>query len=187
MVPDGVLFDDKGKEGVGKSLRRKLMDEAELHTILRLPTGIFYAQGVKTNVIFLRKTGRASGSTQAVWVYDLRTNMPAFGKTAPLRPEHLTEFVAAYGEDPNGGSPRVDGGETGRLRRFDRAAIAARGDNLDITWLREERDTEEGLTDPADLAAAIRGHLKTALAEIEALAEELDPDTEAVPALEAAE
>ena len=183
VVPDNVLFED----GRGRALRSKLMDEAELHTILRLPTGIFYAQGVKTNVIFLHKTGRASGSTKAVWVYDLRTSMPAFGKTAPLRPEHFADFVAAYGDDPNGGAERVDGGEAGRFRRFDRAAITARGDNLDITWLREERDTEEGLTDPADLAAAIAAHLKTALAEIEALAEELEPDMEAAPVLEAAE
>ena len=183
VVPDNVLFED----GRGRALRQKLMDEAELHTVLRLPTGIFYAQGVKTNVIFLRKTGRASGSTEAVWVYDLRTSMPAFGKTAPLRPEHFAEFVAAYGEDANGGSARVDGGEAGRFRRFDRAAIAARGDNLDITWLREERDADEGLTDPADLAAAIAGHLKTALAEIEVLAEELEAEGNAAPVLEAAE
>ena len=183
VVPDNVLFED----GRGKALRQKLMDEAELHTILRLPTGIFYAQGVKTNVIFLRKTDKASGATQAVWVYDLRTNMPAFGKTAPLRPDHFAGFVSAYGEDANGGSLRIDGGETGRFRRFDRAAIAARAENLDITWLREERDAEDGLTDPAEIAAAITGHLKTALAEIEALAEALEPEVEAAPVLEAAE
>ncbi len=186
VVPDNVLFED----GRGRALRRKLMDEAALHTILRLPTGIFYAQGVKTNIIFLHKPGPssktrgASGATQAVWVYDLRTNMPAFGKTAPLRPDHLAEFVSAYGEDPNGGAARVDGGETGR---FDRAAITARGDNLDITWLREERDAEDTLTEPSEIAAAIMSHLKTALAEIEALVEELEPEMEAAPVLEAAE
>lgn len=170
VVPDNVLFED----GRGRELRRLLMDRCDLHTILRLPTGIFYAQGVKTNVIFFRKGPQTADNTKAVWVYDLRTRMPAFGKTNPLRPEHFAEFEAAYGDDPNGEGERVDQGDAGRFRRFTRAEIAARGDNLDITWLREETDAEEGLTDPADISAAILGHLKSALAEIEALAEELE-------------
>ena len=175
VVPDNVLFED----GRGRELRRLLMDRCDLHTILRLPTGIFYAQGVKTNVIFFRKGLQAADNTEAVWVYDLRTRMPAFGKTNPLRPEHFAEFEAAYGDDPNGESERVDQGEAGRFRRFVRAEIAARGDNLDIAWLREETDAEEGLTDPADITAAILGHLKSALAEIEALAEELETPEQA--------
>ena len=182
VVPDNVLFDDSR----GRELRRMMMETCDLHTILRLPTGIFYAQGVKTNVLFFQKTHVSSGSTDAVWIYDMRTAMPAFGKTSPLRADHFNDFVAAYGDDPNGGAERTDQGETGRFRRFTREEISARGDNLDITWLREESDAEEGLQDPADIAAAILGHLKAAMAEIEALGEELEESERAVVA-EAAE
>lgn len=116
IVPDNVLFED----GRGRELRRMLMDRCDLHTILRLPTGIFYAQGVKTNVIFFRKGEANSANTKAVWVYDLRANMPNFGKTSPLAAEHFTEFEVAYGADPNGQGDRTDQGEEGRFRRFTR-------------------------------------------------------------------
>ena len=96
MVPDNVLFDD----GRGLDLRRMLIDQCDLHTILRLPTGIFYAQGVKTNVIFFRKGTKAGGNTQKVWVYDLRTNMPAFGKTNRITPSDFASFERVYGDDP---------------------------------------------------------------------------------------
>ncbi|PZQ10245.1 MAG: N-6 DNA methylase [Ancylobacter novellus] len=182
VVPDNVLFED----GRGRELRRMMMETCDLHTILRLPTGIFYAQGVKTNVLFFQKAHVSSGSTDAVWIYDMRTAMPAFGKTSPLRADHFDNFVTAYGDDPNGGAERTDQGETGRFRKFTRDEIAARGDNLDITWLREETDAEEGLQDPADIAAAILGHLKAAMAEIEALSEELE-ENEADVVAEAAE
>src|SRR5205807_341205 len=79
IVPDNVLFED----GRGRELRRMLMDRCHLHTILRLSTGIFYAPGVKTNVIFFRRGDKAAANTEAVWVYDLRANMPNFGKTNP--------------------------------------------------------------------------------------------------------
>lgn len=170
VVPDNVLFED----GRGRELRRMMMDGCDLHTILRLPTGIFYAQGVKTNVLFLRKSVASSGATAALWIYDLRTGMPAFGKTNPIRPEHFSEFIDAYGADPNGGALRTDKGETGRFRRFTRDEIAARNDNLDVTWLRETGDAEDALQDPSDIAAAILGHLRNAMAEIEALSEELE-------------
>ena len=170
VVPDNVLFED----GRGRDLRRMLMDWCELHTILRLPTGIFYAQGVKTNVIFFRRGATVSGNTKAVWVYDLRANMPAFGKTSPLTEAHFTTFEAAYGSDPDGQGPRVGEGEAGRFRRFTRAEIEARGDNLDISWLRDTSgDPEDTLTEPDEFIAAIRAHLTSALAEIEALADEL--------------
>jgi type I restriction enzyme M protein len=176
VVPDNVLFDD----GRGCELRRMLMDWCELHTILRLPTGIFYAQGVKTNVIFFRRGATASGNTKAVWVYDLRANMPAFGKTSPLTEAHFAEFEAAYGDDPNGAAPRQDQGEEGRFRRFTRAEIEARNDNLDISWLRDtSADPEDALTEPEEFVAAIRAHLAGALTEIEALADELTDETPA--------
>ncbi len=177
MVPDNVLFED----GRGRELRRMMMDWCDLHTILRLPTGIFYAQGVKTNVIFLTRGNTVSGNTKAVWVYDLRANMPAFGKTTPLTEEHFADFVAAYGDDPKGAAPRMDQGEDGRFRRFTREEIAEGGDKLDIAWLRDTSgDPEDSLTEPEEFIAAIRAHLTNALAEIEALADELEGGSEVV-------
>lgn len=171
VVPDNVLFEDN----MGRDLRNWLMDLCDLHTVLRLPTGIFYAQGVKTNVMFLTKRSEDRvGATKAVWFYDLRAQMPNFGKTHALTAEDFADFIKAYGDDPNGQAQRTDVGETGRFRCFTREEIAKRNDNLDISWLREdEEEIEEGLTEPDDIAAAILGHLRAALEEIEAVADEL--------------
>ncbi len=178
VLPDNVLFEDN----TGRRLRQWAMELADLHTILRLPTGIFYAQGVKTNVLFLTRGRTDRANTRGVWVYDLRANMPAFGKTRPLKSEDFAAFEAAYGDDPNGGAPRVDEGPEGRFRFFDRDAITARNDNLDIAWLRDDSaDAEDGFSDPEDIAAAILGHLRAALAEVEAVDAELSGE-EAVPA-----
>jgi type I restriction enzyme M protein len=171
VVPDNVLFEDN----TGRRLRTWLMELCNLHTILRLPTGIFYAQGVKTNVLFFQRGKTDKANTKAVWVYDLRANMPAFGKTRPLTVEDFAEFEKAYGGDPNGGGKRTDEGEDGRWRCFTREAIKARNDNLDISWLRDtEGEAEEELTEPEDIAAAIIGHLKAALDEIENVSDELE-------------
>ena len=173
VVPDNVLFEDN----TGRRLRTWLMDLCDLHTILRLPTGIFYAQGVKTNVLFLSRGKTDKGNTRAVWVYDMRNNMPAFGKTRPLTVADFADFEACYGDDSLGKSGRRDQGETGRFRCFTRDQIAARSDNLDISWLRDtEADAEEELTEPEDIAAAIIGHLKAALEDVEALSDELEGD-----------
>jgi type I restriction enzyme M protein len=134
VLPDNVLFED----GQGRSIRADLMDKCNLHTILRLPTGIFYAQGVKTNVLFFQRGTTEKGNTKQVWFYDMRTNIPVFGKRTPLTREHFRAFKEVYGDDANGGSPRVDEGELGRWRCFTREDIAKRGENLDITWLRDE-------------------------------------------------
>jgi len=186
VVPDNVLFEDN----VGQRLRTWLMDLCSLHTMLRLPTGIFYSQGVKTNVLFFQRGKTDKANTKGVWVYDMRANMPAFGKTRLLTVADFADFEAAYGTDPNGGSKRKDQGQEGRWRWLTREQIKARNDNLDIAWLRDtEAETEEQLTEPEDIAAAIIGHLKAALDEIEALSEDLEPggiDTAAVAA-EAAE
>jgi type I restriction enzyme M protein len=171
VVPDNVLFAD----GVGRELRAWMMEVADLHTILRLPTGIFYAQGVKTNVLFLRRGLSAKGNTQSVWVYDMRAGQPAYGKTRPLRAEDFAAFVAAYGEDPNVGAARVDEGAEGRFRCFSRAEIAARAENLDIAWLRAaDEAAEDALEEPEDILEAIRVHLAKAIAEIGSLGEQLD-------------
>jgi type I restriction enzyme M protein len=173
VVPDNVLFED----GRGRALRQRLMSWCNLHTILRLPTGIFYAQGVKTNVLFFTRAkdeAPAKDATKAVWVYDLRAQMPSFGKSRVLTPDDFAPFVGVFGDDPYGAAARVDQGEGGRFRKFTRAEIAQRNDNLDISWLRDdEEEVEEGLTEPDDIAAAIIGHLRAALAEIEAVAGEL--------------
>lgn len=186
VVPDNVLFEDN----IGRRLRTWLMDLCNLHTILRLPTGIFYAQGVKTNVLFFQRGKTDKANTKVVWVYDMRANMPAFGKTRLLTVADFADFETAYGNDPNGGAKRKDQGEEGRWRFFSRDVVNARNDNLDISWLRDtEAEAEEGLTEPEDIAAAIIGHLKAALEEIEVLSEELESDAvdEVLASAEAAE
>ncbi|HYI12067.1 MAG TPA: N-6 DNA methylase [Thermoanaerobaculia bacterium] len=167
VVPDNVLFE----ENAGAQIRADLMDKCNLHTILRLPTGIFYAQGVKTNVLFFTRGEGAkdTGNTKEVWIYDLRANMPAFGKTTPLLRAHFAEFEVAYGEDPFGRSKRVDQGEKGRFRRVAREDIAKRGDNLDVSWLRDESQEASMADDPLEIAEAIASTLRVALDEIESL------------------
>jgi type I restriction enzyme M protein len=125
VLPDNVLFE----AGVGADIRRDLMDKCRLHTILRLPTGIFYAQGVKTNVLFFQKISQAAtGSTRAVWVYDLRANMPKFGKRTPLT-RATSPFIAAYGDRHANGRRRAARSQRGRalslLQPRERCARAA--------------------------------------------------------------
>lgn len=92
VLPDNVLFAD----GDGYKIREDLMDKCKLDMILRLPTGIFYAQGVKTNVLFFTRGKKGKDNTKEVWFYDMRTNMPSFGKTTPLKKEHFIDFEKAY-------------------------------------------------------------------------------------------
>lgn len=173
VMPDNILFGD----GVGTALRTWLMDLCDLHTILRLPTGIFYAQGVKTNVLFFTRGKTDKSNTKNVWIYDMRANMPAFGKTRPLTVADFKDFEKAYGDDALGEAKRKNQGEEGRFRCFTREQIKERNDNLDITWLRDESiDAEEQLTEPDEIAAAIIGHLRNALDEIEGLSDELEPN-----------
>jgi len=167
VLPDNVLFES----GVGKEIRRDLMDKCNLHTILRLPTGIFYAQGVKTNVLFFTRGKTDKGNTREVWVHDLRANMPQFGKRTILTAEHFAEFETAYGNDPLGApaalKKRQDTGEAGRFRKFTRDWIANRDDSLDIAWLKDdEAESSSDLPEPAVLAA-------TAMEEMEAIMEDL--------------
>jgi type I restriction enzyme M protein len=170
IVPDNVLFEDN----TGRRLRTWLMELCDLHTILRLPTGIFYAQGVKTNVLFFTRGKSDKATTKTVWVYDLRANMPVFGKTTPLKRGHFEASEQVFGNDPYGKAKRKDQGEEGRFRSFTRQQIKDRNDSLDIVWLRaDEAEAEEHLTDPEDIAAAIMGHLRVALTEIEDVVDEL--------------
>lgn len=175
VLPDNVLFEDN----TGRKLRQQLMELCNLHTILRLPTGIFYAQGVKTNVLFFTRGQTERGNTKAVWVYDLRANMNSFGKTRLLTVADFAEFEAAFGADPLGKAKRTDQGEDGRFRCFTREQIADRNDNLDISWLRDtSNDPEDELTEPEEIAAAIATHLGNALREIEIMMGELTSEGE---------
>lgn len=173
VVPDNVLFED----GMGVDIRRDLMNKCDLHTILRLPTGIFYAQGVKTNVLFFTRRKTDLNNTEAVWIYDMRANMPRFGKRTPLTRAHFAEFEAAYGGDVHGKAKRTDTGEAGRFRCFSRKQIAERGENLDISWLRDENATAtEDLPDPEELADRLLERFEVATREIAALRALLNGD-----------
>ncbi len=128
VLPDNVLFAD----GDGEKIRVDLMEKCNLHTILRLPTGIFYAQGVKTNVLFFTRGKTDKGNTGEVWIYDLRTNMPSFGKTTPLKREHFDGFVAAYtAEDRRAVTDE-------RWSVFTREQIEAKGNSLDLGLIRDD-------------------------------------------------
>lgn len=185
VLPDNVLFE----AGVGTEVRRDLMEKCNLHTILRLPTGIFYAQGVKTNVLFFQKgtaddPRQEEGCTERVWIYDLRSNMPSFGKRTPFGPTHLKPFEKAYGEDPNGNSPRAENiegvGETSRFRCFTRDYIRnERGDSLDIHWLKDENSLDSAdLLAPEVLAGEAMAELTEALRELESLMKALGAEDE---------
>jgi type I restriction enzyme M protein len=179
VVPDNVLFEDNA----GRRLRTWMMDLCNVHTLLRLPTGIFYSQGVKTNVVFLTRGKSDKANTKGAWVYDMRANMDAFGKTKPLIVDDFKSFEKAFGIDSHGKAKRKDEGEEGRFRFFSREQIASRNDNLDITWLRDTSgDPEDEMTEPEELATAIAGHLRTALNDIENLANEMRLGTVAKPA-----
>lgn len=193
VLPDNVLFESN----IGADIRRDLMDKCNLHTILRLPTGIFYAQGVKTNVLFFTRGKTDKGNTKEVWVYDMRANMPQFGKRTPFNRDYFRtrddapattphdKFEDVFGDDPKGGpdalARRVDTGETGRWRKFTREQIAARGNNLDLSWLKDDSaETAEAQRDePALVARLALSELNAAVAELRALLDELGEDPDA--------
>ncbi len=167
VLPDNVLFEGN----VGKQIRADLMDKCNLHTILRLPTGIFYAQGVKTNVLFFTRGETETGNTKEVWVYDLRANMPQFGKKTLLARDHFAEFEEAFGSDPTGApkslAKRKDTGEEGRFRKFSRRQIAQRAEGLDITWLKDDAlHATQDLPAPAELAREAMREMELAFREL---------------------
>ena len=105
---------------------------------------------------------------------DMRANMNVFGKTRPLTVDDFKPFEKCFGDDPHGKAKRKDQGEEGRFRFYSREQIAAKGDNLDLSWLRDtSNDPEDEMTEPDELAAAIIGHLKAALEEVDAFSEEI--------------
>jgi len=174
VVPDNVLFEG----GAGETVRTNLLKQFDVHTLLRLPTGLFYAQGVKANVLFFdAKPAQEAAWTSKFWVYDLRTNMHFTLKTNPLKRSDLDEFVECYKSDS-----RHERTETwnekdpdGRWRCFDYEELIKRDKvNLDIFWLKDKSlEDTEGLPDPDVLAQEIADDLQTALDQFTAIAGEL--------------
>ena len=143
VLPDNVLF----QEGDGTNIRKDLMDKCNLHTILRLPTGIFYAQGVKTNVLFFTRGTEDKGNTKEVWFYDLRTNMPSFGKTNTLKKSNFDEFVKAYTASDR---EKV---KDERWNKFTRKEIEDKKYNLNLGLIKDDSILDyEDLPDPIESA-----------------------------------
>jgi len=178
VVPDNVLFEG----GAGETIRRKLLAECDVHTLLRLPTGVFYAQGVKANVLFFdKKPGSETPWTKELWMYDLRTNNHFTLKTNPLTRADLDEFVACF--KPENRAHRVptwsDANPEGRWRAFTYGELIARDKaSLDVFWLKD-KDLEDldSLPEPDVLAAEIAEDLRTALEQFNALGEDLGDRT----------
>lgn len=135
VLPDNVLFADND----GEKIRKDLMEKCNLHTILRLPTGIFYAQGVKTNVLFFSRGKEDKGNTKEVWIYDLRSNMPSFGKTNPLKESDFDDFVKCYCAEDFSKRKQTWSEENpdGRWRKYSYDEILKRDKtSLDISWIK---------------------------------------------------
>jgi type I restriction enzyme M protein len=174
VVPDNVLFEG----GAGETVRRHLLQQCDVHTLLRLPTGIFYAQGVKADVLFFdAKPAQERPWTKKLWVYDLRTNMHFTLKTNPLKRSDLDEFVKCY--KPKNRHRRkatwTEDNAEGRWRCFEYDEIIKRDKaNLDIFWLRDKNlEDSDDLPDPDILAQEIADDLQTALDQFSAIAGEL--------------
>lgn len=174
VLPDNVLFAD----GDGERIRLDLMDKCNLHTILRLPTGIFYAQGVKTNVLFFTRGKTDKHNTKEVWIYDLRNDMPSFGKTNPLKSEHFDDFVECYadGDLSKRKETYSEENSNGRWRKFTIEDILARDKtSLDITWMKVDSGTDDyTLAELLDKIKEKSNNIAKAVAELEALIGEVE-------------
>jgi type I restriction enzyme M protein len=168
VIPDNVLFEG----GAGETVRKKLLHECDVHTLLRLPTGVFYAQGVKANVLFFdRKPASEKPWTQKLWIYDLRTNKHYTLKTNPLKYEDLQDFIKAY--NPQN---RHDRKETERFKAFTYEQLMQQDKtNLDITWLKDESlENTENLPPPETIAKEIAENLQIALEQFGSISENLE-------------
>jgi len=174
VVPDNVLFEG----GAGETIRRKLLHECDVHTLLRLPTGLFYAQGVKANVLFFdKKPASETPWTKKLWIYDLRTNKHFTLKTDPLKREDLEEFVTCYNSvnrhtrKPTWSDKKPDG----RWRVYDYDELIARDKaSLDIFWLKDESlEDSANLPNPDVIAQEIVDDLEAALEQFRLIANDL--------------
>ncbi|MDF1513650.1 MAG: class I SAM-dependent DNA methyltransferase [Anaerolineae bacterium] len=174
VVPDNVLFEG----GAGETVRRSLLHNCDVHTLLRLPTGIFYAQGVKANVLFFdRRAGSETAATKELWIYDLRTNMHFTLKQNPLGYDDLADFLTCY--HPENRHERTETWSEekpdGRWRVFSYEELLTRDKlNLDIFWIRDESLEETAnLPEPEIIATDIVEDLEAALEQFRAIAEDL--------------
>ncbi|MFM8552570.1 MAG: N-6 DNA methylase [Nitrospiraceae bacterium] len=174
VVPDNVLFEG----GAGETVRRKLLHDCDVHTLLRLPTGLFYAQGVKANVLFFdKKPASETAWTKKLWIYDLRTNQHFTLKTNPLKREDLDEFVKCY-NPANRHERKATWSEKkpdGRWRAYDYDELIARDKaSLDIFWLKDESlEASDNLPDPDVIATEIVDDLEAALEQFRLITNDL--------------
>ena len=181
VLPDNVLFDDND----GHKIRKDLMDKCNLHTILRLPTGIFYAAGVKTNVLFFTRGKEELGNTKKVWFYDLRTNMPTFGKRTPFTEEVFKDFIYAYtgGMSADKVVDEYDGSIDDELRAkikderwqcYTREEIAEKNDTLDIGLIADNSvQSSDALGEPEDIIREAKDELNEILKQLDDILKEL--------------
>ena len=179
VLPDNVLFEG----GAGEEVRKQLMKTTDLHTILRLPTGLFYAHGVKANVLFFdNKAASKEAQTKDVWIYDYRTNIHHTLKKKQMTTADLAEFVEQY--KPNKRHKRTEtwseDNPDGRWRKFTYEEILARDKtNLDIFWLKDKSLTDlDNLPDPDILANEIIEHLESGLNSFREIMETINGQTE---------
>jgi type I restriction enzyme M protein len=179
VVPDNVLFEG----GAGETIRRKLLHDCDVHTLLRLPTGLFYAQGVKANVLFFdKKPASETPWTKKLWLYDLRTNKHFTLKTNPLKREDLDEFVKCYNAS-NRHERKATWSEKkpdGRWRAYDYDELVARDKaSLDIFWLKDESlEASDNLPDPDVIAQEIVDDLESALEQFRLIANDMGKEDE---------
>jgi type I restriction enzyme M protein len=165
VLPDNMLFEG----GAGETVRKRLLNNTDLHTILRLPTGIFYANGVKANVLFFdNKPANKAAWTKEVWIYDYRTNIHHTKKKNPLKFEHLQDFISCY--NPENRAKRADtyhatDNPEGRWRKFSYDEVIARDKiSLDIFWLKDNTLADlDNLPDSDVLAENIIENLEASL------------------------
>ncbi|GGW86161.1 class I SAM-dependent DNA methyltransferase [Salegentibacter mishustinae] len=181
VLPDNVLFED----GDGQRIRRDLMDKCDLHTILRLPTGIFYAAGVKTNVLFFTRSTTEIENTKRVWFYDMRTNVPNYGKRTPFTETAFEDFVKAYtgGISVENVEADYDGNISDEKRKqikderwkfISREEIAKKDDSLDLGLIADESISNgEDLGEPIEIAEEALAELNSITAELNAMIKEL--------------
>jgi type I restriction enzyme M protein len=177
VLPDNVLFE----ENVGNDIRVELMNKCHLHTILRLPTGIFYAPGVKTNVLFFTKGKTDNNNTKSVWFYDMRTNMPQFGQRTLLKQEDFDDFIKCYGDDLNGLSKRKQSdSKQGRWKEISIKEIRDTGNKLDsFRWIEDKSNgTTKDYSDPIELAGEIIIELEGAIEDLNSIIQELENGNE---------
>jgi type I restriction enzyme M protein len=179
VVPDNVLFEG----GAGETIRRKLLHECDVHTLLRLPTGLFYAQGVKANVLFFdKKPASETPWTKKLWIYDLRTNKHFTLKTDPLKREDLDEFVKCY--NPTNRHERkptwTEKKSDGRWRSYNYDELIARDKaSLDIFWLKDDSlEDSSNLPNPDIIAQEIVDDLEAALEQFRLIANDLGDEVQ---------